>query len=260
MMKDIEDFDIPEIRPTIVRLFGEPHVAEEQPEIHGAPMHEVDSDDRPYERAVAHGCHPLGNADLWALILRSGRPGLPITYICRELMRMGGGSLHSLERRERKELLAITGIGPVKAIQIEALFQLLRNYMHETMAERPQIRQSGDIYNLMRPVIANLPHEEIWVIYLDQSNKAIARMMVSVGSGRASIFDVKKVLKHALLENAQGLILCHNHPSGNDKPSVPDDQITQQMKKAAAQLDIRMLDHVILTPSGYYSYSDNSRL
>lgn len=260
MMKSIEDFDIPEIKPSIVRLFGEPRVAEEQPEIHGAPMHEVDSDDRPYERAVAHGCDTLSNADLWALILRSGRPGLPITYICRELMRMGGGSLHALERRERKELLAITGIGPVKAIQIEALFQLLRNYMHETMADRPQIRQSSHIYDLMRPVIANLPHEEIWVIYIDQSNRVIARMMVSAGSSNASIFDLKKVLKHALLENAQSLVLCHNHPSGNNSPSVQDDQITHQLKNAASQLNIRMLDHVILTASGYYSYSDNSRL
>lgn len=221
---------------------------------------EMDSDDRPFERAMKYGVKSLSTPDLWALILRSGRPNLPITTLCRTLMKLGGGTLHSLERRTQKELLEIDGIGPVKAAQIQALFQLIKNYMEETMAPRIQIRNSVDIYNVMLPKIGNLPHEEIWALYLNQGNKLTAALRVTSGTSVASILDLKKIMKHALLEDAQAMVLCHNHPSGTLRPSVNDDRITKTVKEGCTTLDIRLIDHVIVTANGYYSYSDSDKL
>lgn len=216
--------------------------------------------DRPFEKAWEFGCSTLCNADLWALILRTGQPGAPITDICREITRKSGGTLHNLERRTRQELMEIKGIGQVKAIQIEAVMQLIRNYLGEKSAELPKISGAADVHKLMVSQIGNLPHEEIWALYLTRQNKVKACCSITRGTSTASLLDLKKILKHAILENAEALILCHNHPSGAIHPSVPDDNITRQVKNACATLDLRLLDHVIVTADGYYSYSDHDRI
>ncbi len=221
---------------------------------------DLDSDDQPREKAEKYGCGALSTADLLALILRTGLPGKPITDLCRDILRQNDGSLHNLERRDRRELLKIKGIGKTKAIQIEAVMEIVRRYCAETLSERPQIRVSADIDSLMRHHVANLPHEEIWIILLNRSNHVICTRKITSGSATASVFDVKAIMKNAILENAEGLILCHNHPSGNLKPSVQDDEITRQCRQAAETLQIRMLDHIIISQAGYYSYSDNLRL
>lgn len=217
-------------------------------------------DEQPREKALRHGCGALSAAELWALVLRTGLPGKPITELCRDLMLANAGSLHSLERRSRAEILSMKGIGTTKAIQIEAVLELIRRYNAEEAPEHPLIRSSRDIDAAIRPVIANLPHEEMWALMLNRANRLVASMRVSSGSATATVFDVKKVLKQALLENAESVVLCHNHPSGTLRPSSGDDQVTASCRQACKAMDMRLLDHLIVTLDGYYSYADESRL
>lgn len=227
-------------------------------------IREMNEDERPQERALAHGIKSLTTAELLALILRVGQPGMPITVLCRQLMNDNGNSLLNLERRSREELMLTKGIGKTRALQIEAMMEIMRRYMRESInkaAEKiPRIRSSKDIHERMRTRIANLDHEEIWVILLNQKNDIIKEFMVTSGSAVASVFDSKMIIKRALLENATGLAMCHNHPSGNLLSSPQDDQITKKLAEACKALDIRMIDHVIVTVAGYYSYSDQGRL
>lgn len=221
---------------------------------------DLDPDDRPREKAVKYGCDVLSTPDLWAIILRTGMVGKPITELCRDLMRECDGKLCQLERLTREQILKVKGLGMAKVLQIEAVMELIRRYSRETMGERYQIKSSKEIFKLMRYEIGNLPHEEIWALFLNRRNEVLYKMRITQGSAVASVFDIKKILKEALLRDAQGIAICHNHPSGNLRPSIQDDQITNKMKEGASTMDIRLLDHVIVTSDGFYSYNDEGRL
>ncbi len=221
---------------------------------------DMDADDQPRERALKYGISTLSTPDLWALILRTGLKGKPITQLCRDLMRDNCQSLFQLERKTLKEIMATKGIGVTKGLQILATMEITRRYNREKVGEKYIINSSQAIYDLMRSEIGNLPHEEIWAIYLGRRNDVILKKRITSGSATASIFDVKAILKEALLIDAQGIALAHNHPSGNLVPSGPDDQITRKMKEGAQLLELRMLDHIIVTSTGFYSYFDSGRL
>lgn len=229
-------------------------------EIRIKTVKDMDPDDQPRERALKYGCKVLPTADLWAIILRTGLPGKPITEMCRDLMRSCDGKLFNLERMERERFMKVKGIGITKALQIDAVMELIRRYCKETVGSRIQITRSADIYDVMRHEIGNLSHEEIWALYLNRKNEIISRDMITRGSSIASVFDLKKILKEALLRDAEALVLCHNHPSGNLQPSKQDDHITAKMREGCGSMDIRFLDHVIITASGFYSYQDECRL
>ncbi|MBD5212614.1 MAG: DNA repair protein RadC [Bacteroidales bacterium] len=226
----------------------------------GKAMRDMDSDAQPREKALKHGCSILSTSELWAIILRTGTPGFPITSLARQLMAANQDSLHRLERRSRAELLKFKGIGITKAIQIEAVLELTRRYGSEIPDQLPKISGAKDVAAIMKDRIGNLPHEEIWVLLLNRANRVVAMRRTSTGGSVASVFDLKMILKHAILEDASSLILTHNHPSGNTRPSPADDSITQKCKKGCEALDIRFLDHVIVTAAGYYSYSDSGRV
>ncbi len=217
-------------------------------------------DEAPRERAEKHGVGVLTNSELWALILRTGMPGLPITTLTSNLMKANQNSLQMLARRNREELTVLDGVGMVKAIQVEAVFELARRYFREEALEKPVIRSSEDIYRHMVSIIGNLPHEEIWAIYLQRNNKIICERKITTGSGTASLFDVKKTLRNALTERAEAMVLCHNHPSGNLIPSPQDRDITRKTREACRALDIMFLDHLIVTSHGYYSFADKGDL
>lgn len=221
---------------------------------------DFDPDDQPREKAEKHGCGVLSVPDLWAIILRTGLPGKPITELCRDLMRENGGKLHNLERRTRKELRNIKGIGLTKSIQIEAVMELMRRYAEEEPLQEQQITSSETIFRRMRYKIGNLAHEEIWILLLNRRNQVIKEICLSSGTSTASLFDVKAAIKHAILENAEGIILTHNHPSGGTVPSESDNKITRELKQASDFMRIKMLDHVIVTAGAFYSYHDNNRL
>lgn len=221
---------------------------------------EMDADDQPREKAEKYGVEYLSIPELWAIILRTGTPGYPITELCRDLMRNNEGNLHRLERRSKQELCEIKGIGSTKAIQILAVIELIRRYWREEIISDEPIRSSAQIYDRMRHQIGNLDHEEIWMLLINRRNQVIKEFRLTSGTSNASVFDLKIAIKLAILENADGIILCHNHPSGTKQPSPQDDKLTTDFKQACKFMSLRFLDHVIVTADGYYSYTDTSRV
>ncbi|MCH5233042.1 MAG: DNA repair protein RadC [Muribaculaceae bacterium] len=221
---------------------------------------EMDADDQPREKAEKFGCGVLSVPELWAIILRTGTPGYPITELCRDLMRDNMGSLHRLERRTRNELRRLKGIGATKSIQVEAVMELIKRYCSEDIPQDECIRQSSQIYSRMRHKIGNLDHEEIWMLLLNRRNQVIREIGLTSGTSTSSIFDTKNAIKLALLENAESIILCHNHPSGSLNPSIQDDKLTRDFKAACDCMTIKLLDHIIVTSNGFYSYRDSSKL
>lgn len=223
---------------------------------------DFDPSEQPREKALAHGCKVLSVAELWAIILRVGMQGIPITELCRSLMKEAGGSMRNLERFERERLLAIPGLGPAKVLQVEAVLELIRRFNLEPYNERPQITSSSVIFSLIEPMIGNLDHEEIWCLFLDRQNRMTEMKQFTIGSSVASIFDVKSIVRHAILVKAEGIVMCHNHPSGNNRPSIQDDNITRSLSEACKLLDLRLIDHVIVTAhkEKRYSYYDEGRL
>lgn len=225
---------------------------------------EMVREERPRERAMTFGIQTLTTAELLAIILRTGQQGMPITDLCRQLMNDNNNSLLRLEQRSRQELMLTKGIGEAKALQVEAMMEIMRRYQREAISHDAskikRILSSKDIHERMRTRIANLDHEEIWVILLNNRNVVVKEFMATSGSAVASVFDSKMIIKRALLENATALAMCHNHPSGNLLSSPQDDQITRKLHEACRSMDIRMIDHVIVTPAGYYSYADQGKL
>ncbi len=220
---------------------------------------EFDPDDQPREKAEKHGCGVLSVPDLLAIILRTGVTGMPITELCREIMRQNGGRLHRLERRTRQELRSIKGIGLTKSIQIEAIMELMRRYVEEEPEQELPITSSEQIFKRMQRKIGNLPHEEIWLLILSRANKVMREICLTRGTSTASLFDVRQAIKHAIMENAEAVVLVHNHPSGNTRPSDADDRITRDFKEACGFMKLRVLDHVIVAADSYYSYHDSAR-
>lgn len=221
---------------------------------------DMDTDDQPRERALKYGISSLATPDLWAIVLRTGVYGVPITELCRSLMRDNQQSLFKLERRTLKEVMRTKGIGTTKGLQILAVMEIVRRYNREKLEQRFTVTSAQSVYDYLKSDLANKPHEEIWVLFLSRSNQVITKYRSTQGSAVATVFDLKAIMKEALLSDAQAMILCHNHPSGTLRPSGEDDKITRKMKEAATYLEIRMLDHVILTAEGFYSYADNGRL
>lgn len=234
--------------------------ADADPTVKKRTVKDLDPDDQPREKALKFGCQALSVSDLLALILRTGTPGNPVTQLCRDLMRANGGKLHQLERRSREQLLEFKGIGLMKSIQIEAIMELMKRYAAEEPVNEKPITSSDSIYQRLRYRIGNLPHEELWILVINRRNMVMAEKCLTRGTATASLFDVKTAIKYALLEDADGLVLAHNHPSGNLQPSPQDDQITRQLKDACKFMNLRMLDHLIVTANGFYSYHDNNRL
>ncbi|MCH5239876.1 MAG: DNA repair protein RadC [Muribaculaceae bacterium] len=221
---------------------------------------EMDEDEQPREKAEKYGVGVLSVPELWALLLRTGTPGYPITELCRDIMRNNDGSLHKLERRTKQELCEMRGIGTTKAIQILAALELIKRYCQEDIPNDEPIRSSSQIYDRLRHKIGNLDHEEIWMLVLNRQNKVTKEIRLTSGTSTSTVFDTKNAIKLALLENVESLILSHNHPSGTLKPSVQDDRITQDLKEACKFMGIRFLDHIIVTANGFYSYNDSGRL
>lgn len=224
---------------------------------------DFDPSERPREKADRYGYHTLTKAELLALILRTGLPGHPITEITRDLLDANSGSLHLLMRRSVKEIQQSPGMGPVKAGQVKAIMELVKRYYEEEReaSEAADIMKcSSDIYNYMRFEIGNLNKEEIWILTLNRRNRVIGRYRLTRGSAVSSVFDLNAALKTAILDEATGLVMLHNHPSGNLRPSAQDDAITRAMKTGASAIGVLMVDHLIISREGYYSYSDEGRL
>ena len=215
---------------------------------------------RPREKALSKGISSLTVPELWALILGSGTRGINVVEMCNDLMARNDFNLTLLARRNLKQIASVKGLGPSKALQIMATLEIAKRYQQEELPKRPAIACSEDAYKNLRPEIAHLGHEEMWIMMLNRANHVIKLFQASRGTTTATIFDLKGILKEALLENAEGIIMAHNHPSGNCRPSGADDSITLRCHEGCRMLDIRFLDHIIVTPDTYFSYKDEGKI
>lgn len=217
-------------------------------------------DDQPREKLLNKGKAALSNAELVAILIGSGNTSESAVALCKRILASVDNNLNELGKRSINQLMEFKGIGEAKAISIAAAMELGRRRRGEEALEKKIITSSKSVFELMQPVIGELQHEEFWIIYLNNSNKVILKNQLSKGGITGTLVDVRLVLKSALEVGATGLILAHNHPSGTLKPSEADKQITNKLKIAAESLDIKVLDHLIITENAYFSFADESLL
>lgn len=212
--------------------------------------------DRPREKLIQKGRGALTDAELLAILIGSGTPNESAVDLSRKILTGSGDSLSELGKLSLNQLKSFKGIGEAKAVSIIAALELGRRRRSEEALEKKKISSSTSVFELMQPLIGELPHEEFWIIYLNNSNKVIESIQLSKGGITGTIVDVRLALKKALEVGATALILAHNHPSGNLNPSAADKQLTQKLKLAGESLDIKVLDHIIITEKSYFSFAD----
>ncbi len=213
-------------------------------------------EDRPREKLLANGIQSLSNAELVALLIGSGTKEISAVGLAREILRRADNNLNSLGKFTVNNLQKSKGIGRAKAISIIAALELGRRRKLSEVLERPKITSSKDVYELLFPVLADLPHEEFWILLLNRSNKIIDKKRISQGGTAGTVIDIKMILKNAIEKLASSVIICHNHPSGNTQPSKADIEITGRLKEAARAMDIKLLDHIIIADNLYFSFLD----
>jgi len=217
-------------------------------------------DDRPREKLLQKGRGALSDAELLAILIATGSRNESAVDLCKKILAKSGNSLNELGKFSVNQLMEFKGIGEAKAITIVAALELGRRRRTEEALEKKKISSSSSVFELMQPVIGDLPHEEFWIVYLNNSNKVIDRFQLSKGGITGTLVDVRLALKKALELGATSIILAHNHPSGNLNPSTSDKQLTQKLKTAGESLDIKVLDHVIVTEKSYFSFADEGLL
>ena len=216
-------------------------------------------EDRPREKMMSKGAQALTNAELLAILIGSGSGDDSAVSLMQKVLASYGDSLDRVGRLSVEELCHFKGIGPAKAITILAACELGRRRAVE-QPERRQVRSAAQVYDYFYPLMRDLAVEEFHVLLLNQSAIVIDSVRIGVGGLTETAVDVRVILREALLKRATGLILCHNHPSGNLRPSVHDDRPTGQLREAVRFLNLNLADHVIFTDNGYYSYADEGRL
>lgn len=221
---------------------------------------EWNPEDRPREKLAALGPDALTNAELLAILIGSGSENETSVSLMQRVLHDCDDNLSSLGKLSLHELTAYRGIGPAKAITIMAAMELGRRRAASRPADRPQITSSQSIYDLMAEKLRDLHTEECHVILLNNALRLIGTKCVSRGGLTGTTVDVRLVLREALLARATSMALCHNHPSGTLKPSRADDELTRRVSEAAAQVDLKLIDHLIITDGAYYSYNDEGRL
>jgi DNA repair protein RadC len=217
-------------------------------------------DDRPREKLIVKGKNVLSDAELIAILIGSGSRNESAVQLSKRILSSFDNNLNALGKLSLKQLTTFKGIGEAKAISIIAAMELGRRRRELEVIELKQIGNSKSVFEIMQPIIGELQHEEFWILYLNYSNKVIAKSQLSKGGITGTVVDVRIVFKTALEQNATSIILSHNHPSGKLQPSEADISITKKIKLAGQQLDIPVLDHIIITEKGFYSFNDNGIL
>lgn len=225
-----------------------------------ALKHYLAEEERPREKAKKHGFSALSTAELLAILVGSGSAGESVVELCRRMLLQFDNKLYLFARQSIKDLMKFRGIGEVKAIELLAAMELARRYQSEEFLEMPQVTNSDDAYRCLRPLMQDLDHEEIWILILNRAKRVTDRRRISVGGTSAAVGDVKIILREALEHRADSIILAHNHPSNNLTPSAADNNLTDQVKKGCQAVGVDLVDHIIVSRSGYYSYNDQSRL
>lgn len=224
------------------------------------PISSWSEDDKPREKLMLKGKSALSDAELIAILIGSGSRNETAVDLSKRILAAVSNNLNALGKQSLSQLIQFKGIGEAKAITIIAALELGRRRRAEESVELLKITSSKIIFELMQPIIGELPHEEFWIVYLNNSNKVISKTQLSKGGITGTVVDVRLVFKVALEMGATSLVLCHNHPSGSLKPSEADKQITQKLKRAGESLEIAILDHVIVTETSYFSFVDQGIL
>jgi DNA repair protein RadC len=214
-------------------------------------------EDRPREKLQLQGKSALSDAELLAILLSTGTIGINAIQLSEDILSSVSGNISELGRRSIKELMKFKGIGEAKAITIVAALELGRRRQMSDIAQRSVITCARDVYETLLPQLIDLPYEEFWILLLNNSNNIINKHKISVGGVTATVVDAKLVFKPAIEALATSIILVHNHPSGKLEPSKQDIDLTRKLKEAGKSLDIAILDHVIISHSGFYSFADN---
>ena len=217
-------------------------------------------EDRPREKMMMHGASALSNAELLAILLGSGNAEESAVELMRKVLNDYHNNLNELGKASIDDLCRYKGIGSAKAISILAASELGKRRKEEAVKERVTILSSKDVYDCFYPLMCDLPTEEFWVLMLNQASKIIDKVKISAGGLSATAVDVRCILREALVKRASAIVLCHNHPSGNIRPSKEDDLLTRHVAQASECMDIRLVDHIILTDGAFYSYSDEGRI
>jgi DNA repair protein RadC len=217
-------------------------------------------DDRPREKLLQKGKAALSDAELIAILIGSGSRNESAVSLSQRILASTDNNLNRLGKLSVAELMKFKGIGEAKAISIVAALELGRRRRSEDALQLKQITSSAAAYELMQPIIGELPHEEFWVVYLNNANKVLKTSQLSKGGITGTLVDVRLAFKTALEIGAVGIILAHNHPAGTLSPSQNDIQLTKKLKRAGESLDIRVLDHLIVTENAYFSFADKSML
>ncbi len=213
-------------------------------------------DEKPREKLLHKGPGSLTDAELLAILIGSGGAQRSALDLARDVLALAGRNLYELGRLPVTDFQKIKGIGAARAITIGAALELGRRRQINEGLQRPSIRTSRDAADIVRPLLADLNHEVFCVLYLNQSNKVLRHELVSSGGLTGTVADIRIILKNALLHQANGLILAHNHPSGNPGPSQADKELTRRIKEAATLMDIRLLDHLIVAQTTCFSMQD----
>lgn len=223
-------------------------------------IHQWAEEDRPREKMMLHGVSALSGAELLAILIGSGNTEESAVELMRKVLADYHNSLNELGKASIDELCRYKGIGLAKAITILAASELGKRRKEEEVRERPKIYCSKDVYTCFHPLLCDLPTEEFWVLLLNQSSTIIDKVKISSGGLSTTAVDVRCILREALLKRAASIAVCHNHPSGNVRPSREDDALTDQINRASQLMNIRLIDHLILTDGKFYSYADEGRL
>lgn len=213
-------------------------------------------DDRPREKLITKGRQALSDAELLAILLASGSREETAVQLAQRMLNESGNSINKLAKLQLSDLKKFKGVGEAKAVTIAAALEIGRRRTDEQSDEKVQITASKVAYQLFNTVLSDLPHEEFWILFLNRNNRVIQKSCISKGGISGTVVDVRLILKPAIECMASGIILGHNHPSGNLKPSQEDINLTQKVKQAAKLLDIALMDHLIIGDQNYYSFAD----
>lgn len=224
------------------------------------PIKDWAEDDQPREKLINKGKAALSDAELLAILIRTGSRKESALDLAKRMLAQVDNNLHELGKYSLDDLMSFHGVKTAKAVTIAAALEVGRRRQLSDIKERPQIKSSKDAYNVIAPILMDLPHEEFWIILINRANKVMSRERISLGGTAGTVVDAKIVFQKAILSQASGIILVHNHPSGNLRPSQADLDITKKLKKAGETLDINVLDHLIVSERGYFSFADERKM
>ena len=217
-------------------------------------------EDRPREKLLLKGKHSLTDAELIAILIGTGNSGETAVDLARKILSGNSNDLNFLGKMNVQELQKYKGIGQAKAVTIVAAMELGRRRKESKEIKKEKLTNSREAVNIMQPLLGDLMHEEFWIIFLNRANGIIGKQQISVGGMSGTVADPRMIFKAALDQKAVSIILCHNHPSGNNQPSAADVQLTKNISEGGKVLEITVLDHIIVTQHGFYSFADEGQI